>query len=515
MATAALVGGVVYLLSTSSVSHAAAGGGAFWATSSDFVHLLASSVWIGMLALLIFYFRWARNTYKEGERYAVLASALRRFSIVAVVSVALLLFTGVFNSLIEVDGLSDFLDTGYGRALGVKLLLLIPLLAIGARNAYLLRPQLVQEAGERQIRSRQELLAETEADLNKTMRWELAVALAVLVVVALLVQITPTRGRVDDTSSSGETYVQTAEVEDLFVTMRIDPNQPGVNTFEVYLAGNTQPVESLRLEFTQPGGFGSPSRLPLEASNPPTFYIGQGPFLTEPGKWTITLNIRRSEGFDLRVEFEDDVEGAVPAGAAARLGGAYESPIEFTASAIALLAAAGIGVAILLLGSLPRKGYPDGYLAWAAEEMAYRAPVMRLRPLVSLGLLVAVGIILGLIVGRHFDKPLSQQEASADNPIPATEESIARGRMLFMNNCIQCHGETGRGDGPLAATLPIPPANLYDHIPFHPDPFFFGVMTRGLSGVMPAFESAISEEDRWNILNFLRDQFGDPDPATQ
>jgi putative copper resistance protein D len=84
-----------------------------------------------------------------------------------------------------------------------------------------------------------------------------------------------------------------------------------------------------------------------------------------------------------------------------------------------------------------------------------------------------------------------------------------------MNNCIQCHGETGRGDGPLAASLPIPPANLYDHIPFHPDQFFFGVISVGLSGVMPAFEDVISEDDRWNILNFLRDQFGDPAPVTQ
>ena len=63
-----------------------------------------------------------------------------------------------------------------------------------------------------------------------------------------------------------------------------------------------------------------------------------------------------------------------------------------------------------------------------------------------------------------------------------------------MNNCIQCHGETGRGDGPLASTLPIPPANLYDHVPFHPDQFFFGVMTNGLSGVMPAFENVLSED---------------------
>ena len=27
---------------------------------------------------------------------------------------------------------------------------------------------------------------------------------------------------------------------------------------------------------------------------------------------------------------------------------------------------------------------------------------------------------------------------------------------------------------------------------------------------MPSFEQRLSEEDRWNILNFLRDQFGNP-----
>jgi mono/diheme cytochrome c family protein len=84
--------------------------------------------------------------------------------------------------------------------------------------------------------------------------------------------------------------------------------------------------------------------------------------------------------------------------------------------------------------------------------------------------------------------------------------------MLFMQSCIQCHGETGRGDGPLARSLPLQPANLYDHVPFHPDQYFYEVITRGLSGVMPAF-SSLSEEDRWNIINYLRSQFGQPPPS--
>ena len=514
LASVALAVAVVYAVLVASSGHAAAGGGAFWATGADSIHLLAACVWLGMLSILALYFFWARRDLSGQPRYEVQSIALRRFSIIATVSVALLLFTGVVNAVIEVGQISDLLDAGYGQVLLLKLFLLIPLLAIGLRNAYLLRPQIVQETAERSTEQRREFIGELEADLNKTIRWELGVALLVLIVVGVLVQLTPTRGRID-TPPQGETYVRTADADGLFVTLRIDPNEPGSNTFEVYLAGATDNVEQLRLEFVQPGGFGSINRLPLEASNPPTYYLGQGPYLTEPGLWTITLNVRRGAGFDLRLDFKNDVEAVAPVTTDARIGGSFDSPIEFSATVTALLAVSAVATLALVLASLPRPGYPDGYLAWAVEEAAYRLPVTRMRPVISLGMLIAIGIVLGYIVGTHSDPPLSQEEASAGNPIEATQESIDRGRLLFMNNCIQCHGETGRGDGPLAASLPIPPANLYDHIPYHPDQFFFGVMTKGLSGVMPAFENVLSEDDRWHILNFLRDQFGDPEPVTQ
>jgi copper transport protein len=509
-------GMVAYFAVTSSVSHAAAGGGAFWAAAFDFVHLLASSVWIGMLAFLVVTFVIVRRALPAGSRYGVLAVELQRFSLAATVSVALLLFTGTFNSVVEVGRLSDLIETGYGRALLGKLLLLLPLLLIGAANAFLLRPQLVETEAETRTRNRQALLEHLEGQLGRTVRWELSLAVAVLAVVALLVQLTPTRGRVEGPSQPAGKFVQTEETEGLAATLVVDPNEPGVNAFEVYLAGAVDVVEEVRLEFMQSGNFLGTSRLPMQLSAPPSFYVGQGAFLSDAGKWTITINVRRRVDKDLRLQYPIEVPDVAVAGAApgGRLGGEFDAPFRLTTGSIALLLFSGVGSVALLVGSRPRPGLAGGYLGWLAEEVAYRVPRPRLQPVLPLVILVVVGIGLGLILGAHQHGRVSQRQARENNPVAATEESIARGRMLFSANCTQCHGESGRGDGPLASSLPIPPANLYDHIPYHPDQFFFGVITNGLSGVMPSFEAQLSEEDRWNILNFLRAMFAEQ-PAVQ
>lgn len=99
------------------------------------------------------------------------------------------------------------------------------------------------------------------------------------------------------------------------------------------------------------------------------------------------------------------------------------------------------------------------------------------------------------------------------NPIERTGESIGLGRTLFEQNCMVCHGPGGKGDGPAAAGLPAPPADLTYHVPGHPDGTLFKVVTLGVSGVtqknMPAFEEVLSEEERWHLINYLRPTFGE------
>ena len=97
------------------------------------------------------------------------------------------------------------------------------------------------------------------------------------------------------------------------------------------------------------------------------------------------------------------------------------------------------------------------------------------------------------------------RKARVKNPIPATEASIAQGRQLFMTACAPCHGPSGRGDGPAAASLERKPGNLTDgpRMWAQSDGELFWKITTGNSP-MPAFEEAYTEEQRWHIVNFVR-----------
>jgi len=91
------------------------------------------------------------------------------------------------------------------------------------------------------------------------------------------------------------------------------------------------------------------------------------------------------------------------------------------------------------------------------------------------------------------------------NPIPLSADSIARGRQLFQKNCAVCHGAEGRGDGVAAAALPQRPDDLSKIAP--PPIFPDGVVTyRIINGVkmMPAFKATLSENEIWDLLNFIR-----------
>lgn len=90
--------------------------------------------------------------------------------------------------------------------------------------------------------------------------------------------------------------------------------------------------------------------------------------------------------------------------------------------------------------------------------------------------------------------------------IPYAAISIVRGARLYQQHCMECHGAVGYGDGPTAADLNPKPADLTaKHTADHTAGDLFWWLTHGIKGSsMPGFEDTLSEEDRWDLINFLR-----------
>ncbi|HEY2132136.1 MAG TPA: cytochrome c [Acetobacteraceae bacterium] len=87
---------------------------------------------------------------------------------------------------------------------------------------------------------------------------------------------------------------------------------------------------------------------------------------------------------------------------------------------------------------------------------------------------------------------------------------IADGARLFAQNCASCHGADGRGDGPLAKRLDIPPADLTaPHLWEHSDGELFWWLTHGIDSprgglAMPGFAATLDEGQRWAVIDDIR-----------
>src|SRR6185295_3011379 len=108
-----------------------------------------------------------------------------------------------------------------------------------------------------------------------------------------------------------------------------------------------------------------------------------------------------------------------------------------------------------------------------------------------------------------FSKNTWELPADADrtkNPVPASEESIAKGKELYLarekGNCVFCHGETGSGNAESLPRLRRKPADISnkERMSSMTDGEVFWKVTKGILGIMPAGEKRMTEEERWHVV---------------
>jgi cbb3-type cytochrome c oxidase subunit II len=104
--------------------------------------------------------------------------------------------------------------------------------------------------------------------------------------------------------------------------------------------------------------------------------------------------------------------------------------------------------------------------------------------------------------------------ANLTNPLPLTVEVLEKGKTIFTRECLVCHSDTGRGDGPYIDGLQPPPPDFGDgsygtlQNPSYTDADYFWRISEGLPwSAMPAWKLQYSAEEIWQLVHYIRVNF--------
>jgi len=103
---------------------------------------------------------------------------------------------------------------------------------------------------------------------------------------------------------------------------------------------------------------------------------------------------------------------------------------------------------------------------------------------------------------------ISPRLARIENPIAQDASSLNTGKELYQRECLQCHGESGKGDGPIAAYLDKKAADLTNSgILGQSDGAIYTKIRTGRTP-MPGFKNSLAKEEIWHLVNYIRLGFG-------
>jgi mono/diheme cytochrome c family protein len=133
-------------------------------------------------------------------------------------------------------------------------------------------------------------------------------------------------------------------------------------------------------------------------------------------------------------------------------------------------------------------------------------PNLKTRKILFATLLALICIALVYAVLQR-DKPwvVPEEVKKLKNPLAASESTLKAARGIYMDECAQCHGEHGKGDGPEAKMHDPPPSDITDarHMSTVTDGEIFYQISEGRKP-MPSFKKRLTEDQRWGLVLLVR-----------
>jgi copper transport protein len=280
--------------------------------ASDWLHLVAGSIWIGGLLQLVLLTPAILSL--TDNRASFLAAVIPRFSLVALVSVAAVVATGVFQWWHFLRGISAVFDSDWGYVLIVKVALLVPLLLLAAFNLLVVRPRFVSFVfgGIRTASSR---IMKWERRFRWAVAAEVGFAAAVLVFAALLTETTiPSRGTAADTVDGTTTgavptpsgLAQSVRADDLNISLDVYPGIAGQNELGIFLNdadGDERTIQNVIVRFKYLDESLGENEDFAQPFHPPTHYTLSTSQMSLTGSWQIEVIVRREGLLDARGTF--------------------------------------------------------------------------------------------------------------------------------------------------------------------------------------------------------------------
>jgi copper transport protein len=253
---------------------------------SDFIHVLAGSVWVGGVAFLLLALPAATRQLEPPERTGLLLATLARFSPIALASVVAIAVTGLVQAYVDVRVVADLFDTTYGLLVLAKMVLLAVLIGFGWLNRNRIIPRL------RRLVEGLAAPGEVGVLARRSLRGELLLMLTVFGVTAALIAYAPP---IDAAAGPFSTEITLGPAE---LEMSVEPAEVGLNQIHLDLThakdgSRFTKTKELMITAALPSKQIGPLMLQVNKAGPGLFVV-PGAQLTPGGEWELEITDRVS-----------------------------------------------------------------------------------------------------------------------------------------------------------------------------------------------------------------------------